>query len=281
MPANSLVSYSWQFAGTKTNPQILRAAAYICDTVNERIQKFSPEGTYLSTITLKDEALNRDKSKRVYTHVLEDITVDSSGIIYIYDSFNRKIYQYDSQGNIIGSIGTEGGAPLEIMDGVLYGGGRLIAQISSDKKLIKPTKSEVEKNKEEVKKGILRSSGRRYKGRGYAEGLNTERVVIEKDNRISMVASYPPRKDITHGPSLGEDEHGNIYFSNNRTADKFQIFNIDKFNSDSEYVGTAQIPGGDHYFWAAREFLLTPDGNVYNFIPEEKKLKIFIFREDK
>jgi sugar lactone lactonase YvrE len=56
---------------------------YICDTVNERIQIYSPSGEYLSTISLAEGT------------VADDIVVDSAGSVYVYDDSIGLLSQYD------------------------------------------------------------------------------------------------------------------------------------------------------------------------------------------
>ncbi|MDH5768013.1 MAG: hypothetical protein OEZ31_03535, partial [Nitrospirota bacterium] len=68
---------------------------YICDTVNERIQIFSTNGIYQSTIPLKKGT------------IATDIAVDKKGFVYILDYTVSKLYQYDKTGEIIATIGVD------------------------------------------------------------------------------------------------------------------------------------------------------------------------------
>lgn len=253
---------------------------YICDTLNERVNIYSSAGTYLSTISLMDEALNKDKNRRVYTHSLTDVAVDSFGSIYIFDSTRRELYEYDAKGNYVGNVATEDGRELSlsIIGNAIYMRSgeteRLIAKILPDGKKVKPAQKEIDKNKEDAKKGKLELNGRRYKGKNYGGGFNTEMTVTEKDGRQSMSVSFPPRKGIVPAGTL-EDEEGNQNTLYSRDEDNFKLYYVDKFNSNAEYIGTAQIPGGHHYFPSGKNFYLK-HGKIYHLITEKEKLKIHV-----
>ena len=71
---------------------------YVADTANNRIQRFNNLGVYSSTIpTPMVTPVNFNGPK--------DIAVDNSGYMYVADSTNQRILQYDANNNFVWAIG--------------------------------------------------------------------------------------------------------------------------------------------------------------------------------
>ena len=70
---------------------------YVYDTLNNRVQIYSPNGQYQSTVPLKEE----------YSGMFRDMVVDNSGFIYLFDG--QMLYQYDPKGNVRSLTGVDRG----------------------------------------------------------------------------------------------------------------------------------------------------------------------------
>lgn len=245
---------------------------YIPDAINHRILIFSTQGRYLSDIPIETGA--------------SDIIVDNKGFIYIYVRGERKLYQYDKSGTIVTSIDIDSARPvrgrLHLVNSAIYyyycDAERcsyfVIGRVLSDNTLLK-----VPYEEQEQEQSTLTLSGKKYKGRKFIEGYNTYTDIIDKNGLASKTISLPS-EGILLGDILGEDIRGDIYFSRAPAEYKYQLYEIDKFDPEGNYIGTAKIPGGHHAFRGIKDFELSKNGNVYNFIPEAEKAILHIFTKE-
>lgn len=249
---------------------------YICDTVNRRIQVFSPSGAYLSTIPLQKDIF------------ATDIAVDDHGFIYVYDRSVRKIYQYDKSGEVVTSIDVDGfwgaAGPLRFINNVIYMdycdanlcGYFIVGRVLSNNSLVGRSEEEKKIPYQEQQQGTIELSGKKSKGRKFVEGYNSQTDIIDKGGLSSKTLSLPS-KGIWTRIGLGEDLVGNFYFATGSDEYNYKLYDVDKFDAEGNYVSTAKIPSGHHEFWAVKEFELSKNGNIYNFVPGDERLTIHIF----
>ena len=163
-----------------------KGTIYICDTVNKRVQIFNSNGNYLSTIPLRTEAM------------AEDIAVDSSGFIYIYDQLG-KLYQYDKKGQLISKIAVDvnrlpGGETMHVINNKTYIYScdshickDFIIGKTAQNKLTGPSDGEIKKVEEKGKQGLS--------GKKYITGLNRfvkgELEINDKDRAALKIVSLP------------------------------------------------------------------------------------------
>jgi hypothetical protein len=76
---------------------------YVADTLNNRIQKFDGQGTFISTWGSVGSEIGHFDSP-------QGIAVDSSDCIYVADVFNHRIQKFDRSGNLITAWGSLGSA---------------------------------------------------------------------------------------------------------------------------------------------------------------------------
>ena len=212
--------------------------------------------------------------------------MDDNGLIYVYDRMVRKLYQYDKGGSILSSIdidttrGPKG--PLHFNNNSIYFedcdashcGYFAIAKVLSNGSL-----TAVPYEQQEQDQSTLTLSGRCFKGKKFIEGYNFQMDIVERDGLSSKTVSLPFTSLLTR-PFLGEDIKGNTYFSRAPVEYKYQLYEIDEFDRESNYLGTVKIPGGYQEFWAVKEFDLSKNGTIVNFIPGEKKLTMYIFTNE-
>jgi DNA-binding beta-propeller fold protein YncE len=78
-------------------------SVYVADTLNNRIQKFDGQGTFISTWGSVGSEFGHFDSP-------QGIAVDSSDCIYVADVFNHRIQKFDRGGNLITAWGSLGSA---------------------------------------------------------------------------------------------------------------------------------------------------------------------------
>jgi uncharacterized protein (TIGR03663 family) len=86
---------------------------YVADTWNHRIQKFSPEGDFLSMWGYFGQAERPDAFWGP-----RDVVVDPDGLVIISDTGNKRIVVFGSNGEFISQFGEEGFAPGQFSEPV-------------------------------------------------------------------------------------------------------------------------------------------------------------------
>jgi hypothetical protein len=246
---------------------------YVCDTVNTRVQIFNSNGNYLSTIPLKTEAM------------AEDIAVDDSGFIYIYDQLG-KLYQYDKKGTLVSKIAVDvnrlpGGGAMHAINSEIYVYACddhmcedfIIGRTSLDNLLIRPSDEEAKIVKEKGKQGLSRKK--------YMTGLNKtvkgDLEINDKDRASLKIMSLPIR-EILSIEFLGEDIKGNLFIKTDRDDEnKKLVSEVHKLNAKGDYLRTNQMPESDISYWSVRNYAISENGTLYQFLPEKDKLRLNIF----
>lgn len=245
---------------------------YICDTVNRRIQLFSPNGSYLYEISLRGgmEA--------------NDIAVDKFGNIYVYDDMQGELYQYDKKGEFLSTIVVdlkrwESRGPMHIIDDMIY-------MRSSDQEdipigrivmgsLVPPTADDL---LQPPAKGIHGFSGRRY----FVELVRMEKgiiKIIDKEGNITESIDLP-LKGIVSLRFLQEDKKGNFYIQTERVDNAKIVLEVHKFSAYGTHLTTVLIPENDYSSWSVKLLSLDENGNIYQFLPAKAKGQINIFRKE-
>jgi hypothetical protein len=231
---------------------------YICDTVNKRIQILSPEGKFLSSITLNAEP--------------DDIASDKNGLLYVFAGGN--LYRYDSSGNLTSEIPIDptrwqSMGPIHIVDDGVYAradgrGDLLIAHIENGK-LAFPSAQEL---REPLQEGFVGRGGKRYMAFPKdIEGAAME--VIERDGTKSP--RFLPFK-ILSLVFLGEDQEGNTYMQTEANNDDGISLSVSRFDANGNYLDTIPIPGNNYDFWALKMTAVGDDGTIYQMMPTKDRL---------
>ncbi|MBM4135637.1 MAG: hypothetical protein FJ241_02275 [Nitrospira sp.] len=244
---------------------------YICDTVNNRVQIFSRDGKHLSAIPLEMEAM------------AEDIAVDSSGFVYIYDQLG-KLYQYDKKGNMVNKInvGWRGGGTMHIINNEIYMyacdfntcGDFIIGRVLNNV-LVGPSAEELKRFKEPLK-GKQGLSGKKYMTslKRFEKG---ELKIEDRESTAFKILSFP-FKNILSIKFLGEDKRGDLYIKTERDNENQElVVEVHKFNPHGDYLGTIQMPPSNIRFWSVKNYSISKNGIIYGFLPEKDKLRLNIF----
>ncbi|NLG74078.1 MAG: TIGR03663 family protein [Chloroflexi bacterium] len=88
-------------------------SVYVADTWNHRIQKFTPEGEFITAWGYFGQMETPDAFWGP-----RDVEVDSQGRVFVTDTGNKRIAIFDAQGNFITQFGSEGFAPGEFSEPV-------------------------------------------------------------------------------------------------------------------------------------------------------------------
>lgn len=245
---------------------------YICDTVNERIQVFSSNGKYLSTISFKKGTF------------AEDIDIDKQGFVYVYNRV--KLYQYDKKGNIVTSIDVDesrwgGGGTMHVINNEIYiyacdydtCGDFLIGRTLFNNMLVGPSVEEPKRFNEKGKQGLSQKK--------YMTGLKRfergETEIKDRDGATFKIMSFP-LKEILSIKFLGEDKRENLYIKTERDNETHElVVEVHKFNADGDYLNTIQMSPSNIHFWSVKNCEVSKDGTIYQFLPEKDRLRLNIF----
>jgi hypothetical protein len=279
---------------------------YILDTVNSRIQIFSADGHFRSTVPFQLFGA--------------DIVVDSAGMIYVRDIMVPELYQFDQKGTALAKIPINPdrwGAQREIhivSNGTIYSRACTESQCGEFKigriingSLLSPSYEELNAPLEPGQYGI---TGRRYSLLDSTQGEETEprflRVckgeqtelqILEKDGRRSLLI-YIPLTGRYRPQFLGEDEGGHFFLLTSRTdvgcegrvydpaapftpvddsdQGKEGFDEVYRFGADGASLDTVSLPQIKPNFWSVRHYLIGPNGTVYSFSTERDALTLTI-----
>lgn len=85
---------------------------YVADTWNHRIQRFSPEGTFLNTWGQFGQAgPDQSAGELNYFYGPRDIAVGADGMVYVTDTGNKRVQVFNADGRFVGEFGQ--GGPLD------------------------------------------------------------------------------------------------------------------------------------------------------------------------
>jgi hypothetical protein len=243
---------------------------YICDTVNQRIQIFSPNGNHLYEIPLKEGM------------VASDIAVDDFGYIYIYDDVQGKLYQYDNKGSFLRMINVDvtrwqSRGPLHIVGDNVYIESSdqediLVGRIVKGS-LVAPT---TEDFLQPLKKGIHGFSGKRY----FVKLVRWEKgeIKVIDRNGAPIKTIDLPLKGIVSIKFLQEDKKGNFYIQTERIDNEKILLEVHKFNSDGIHLTTVLIPENDYSSWTVKLLSINKNEDIYQFLPAKESGRLNIFR---
>jgi len=243
---------------------------YVLDTVNKRVQVFSRDGAFLSTIPLGG----------VFGI---DIAIDRRGFLYVRNVMPAELIQYDQRGNALTRIPIDerrwiGGGEMYITDdGTVYGSGcarelcgDIIVGKVVDGSLVEAPSEELNQPPKGGRYGL---SGRRYDVVQFLKGEKFEIQIIEKDGRPSELISIP-LNGVVDLDILGDDVSGNFYIRTSRLDRNIILEEIHKFSSEGRYLSSISVSNTGNYFKTTRNYLVSRKGTIYDFSPQAESLRL-------
>ncbi len=269
---------------------------YVADTSNNRIQKFDTRGSFIRTwgsvcwlstndnrcrdpdgsgsLELGDGQFNRP----------QDIVVDSTGKVYVADSFNDRIQKFDSNGNFITKWGSQGSGEGQFS--IPFG----IAIDSSDNVYVDDHTDRVQK---------FTSNGdfiTQWGSQGFGDGQfqnphgiaidSSDNVYVadEATNRIQKLDSdgnFMTKWGSTPGHGTADGELGSPFGIDVDSSDNVYVANtgferIEKFSTDGTFITNWGSPGsGDGELKRAKGVAVDSSGNVYVADTQNYRIQVF------
>ncbi|MDM8556723.1 hypothetical protein QUF75_18510 [Desulfococcaceae bacterium HSG7] len=239
---------------------------YICDTVNQRIQIYSPEGNFSDQISLPEGSSPND------------IVVDDLNNIYVYDGVQKKLYHVDNTKEVVKTINIKKKlwrcrSTMHLVNNNIY-----ITNCDQEDILIGEIvnghlKSPSGNSKPE--KGIHSSSGKRYFVKLYRWKKGVIHIIDE-----SGVVKYIdfPMHGIVSIKFLREDKEENIYIRTERATKEKLLLEVHKFDSDGNYLATALIPENDYMVLSAKLLSISESGDIWQLLPSLESANLNIFK---
>ncbi len=81
---------------------------WVADTGNNRVQKFTPTGTFLMSLGRTDCSSGSDPGE---FYGPADVAVDQFGVVYVADTYNNRVQRFSAQGTYWGEWGSLAGTP--------------------------------------------------------------------------------------------------------------------------------------------------------------------------
>src|SRR5574337_260891 len=215
---------------------------YVADTGNNRIEKFSPDGTYLSKF-------GSQGSDNVQFNTPFSIALDSSGNIYVLDTLNDEVKKFSPDGTYLskfGSLGSDNGQFNYPEDVVLDNSGNIYVADSGNNRIEKFSPDGTYLSKFGL------STGQSFNPAGIALDRLGDIFVTDTGNNHRVVKFYSNGTCISQFGSSGSergqlglpygialDNSGNIYVADSGNGV------VEKFSSTSEPSSGWNVPSSD------------------------------------
>ena len=249
---------------------------WFADRVNDRLQIFSSDGKYVSTISLKGSSGSSVSPL--------DMAFDKLGYIYVNDG--NQLHQYDPSGKIVNSIYLRGEArvlgPMHSIGDNIYkrlDGDLIVGKIKNG--VLKELTSE--DKQWPYGKGVdIGSSGTGYLvgSTDYPDHSQGEIEILYDGGSSTKTAIFPLKKGEYLSEFLGEDAKGNIYVESAlppKDPQGHYIVAVHMIGKDGSYLGAIVMPENKDPINMEKEYAIGGDGTVYYFVPAYDKARMFIF----
>ncbi len=244
---------------------------FICDTVNRRVQAFAANGTYRTTIPVREPAAPAD------------IAIDDAGNLYVLDDAQGILDQYDPQGRLqrrIPVVVEQPRGPLHIVGETLY-----LSSENSDRPigvivrgLLEPVAETSGVMPSSSLLGIVgRTSGRRYT----VERVDSTRGIV----KVFDAAGTPIQTINVCAPQvlsirfLQEDAAGNIYVQVERSAPAGigVMLEVHVFDAQGAFVCRVPLPENRYETSTVKLLDVGVDGSIYQFMPQFDGSRLNVF----
>ena len=237
-----------------------KSNVYVLDQVNLRVQKFGPQGNFVSAIPIDNRTADR-------------ILVDSNENVYVFDLWcKREVAAYNNIGELIQKMS------LNVGENTTTGG---ISEVFVQNDDIYAEDAETGRMYELGSAGTIlefhnqRSielPGRFQKGTGnhlYLKPSNDGAVVdiVEREGKLNTSIAFNSKRKVHNYVELTSDSSGNIYLGAylvKQSGLNFvdSQFSFIKATRSGEILGKAEMPT-NLYVPTRHPFYVTDDGNLY------------------
>lgn len=234
---------------------------YVCDSVNKQVKKINPAGKIMAQKAVDFSA--------------NDIAVDNSGNIFLFDRSRRVIQQFSADGKTdeidISKELNDTAFGLKIVDDelVFETGCQSQVQLTENKTL---------KSNGDVKNGIKGNNGKRFNVLRNMERKGEIDVTDENGNVLDLLVL--PVDNVASIVFLGQDKKGNSYFQVEISKQDIQgvSLNVYCLNSDGDIDSViADIPN-NYYVWTAKLLQLGKNGDIYQVLPTEDNVQVNVWK---
>jgi hypothetical protein len=239
---------------------------YICDTVNRRIQIYSPSGAHLRTIALKKGTWGGD------------IVVDGKGNVYVY-GLHTGLDQYDSSGNFVSRVSVDSGR-WQARGRMHIAGDKIYMTVDGTRNL------EIADISGGLLKGPLSRETNRTAERGIY-GREQKYVISLQRRRSATIKVIEPgpvestillsKKGILLVQFVGEDEKENLYLMTESSRTRKLEVDVVKLSKSGEVLNTLSIQEFGSTLSGIRTYYVDSKGTVYQFLRRSSGAKINIY----
>lgn len=245
----------------------LNGSVLVADLVNERVLVFSGDATYLHCIDLPGIVLN-------------DIAVDQSGSVYVYDGMRQTLYKYDSRGTPQSALrinpdDVHSRGYFHVADNSVY-----FADAATRDILIAAVQNGLltapDASLERISDGIHGPSGRVYSVdlvRGQALQIRVQHATAPQ-SAPQLQISLPAIVSATY---VGEDGDGRFYVQSERLIANTVVLQVHVFSPIGDLLAVSTLPENDYALWTAKLVDVGRDGAVIQFLPRRNYAKLSIF----
>ncbi len=261
---------------------------FVADASNNRVQVFnagSPFG-YVATIGGSyGTGNNQFKSP-------QDVAVDSSGKIYVSDTNNQRIQQFDNSRVYLCTYGTTGvpyltdqqhfNIPTDVAvsaDGSVYiseGRGRRILKLKTDgTPLWQVGENEIAGN-DNSHLGWPMSIAVGMDGRVFVADADNNRIQVFNNNGVYLTtvgANGSADGQFKWPTGVAVDKNGNLYVADVNNC-RFQVFN----SSYAHALSFGSCGSGNNQFWEPRDIAVDSTGRIYVVDLGSQQVKLYDFK---
>ena len=242
----------------------------LADTVNHRMLVFSADGAYLRGITFS-------------RHIpVNDIVLVGANNFCVYDHMEHSLHLFDDKGALQqtlvlkpGDIDTRG--YFHVVDGAVYfadAAERDVLVATFINGLLVPADTSAIR----MSNGIHSSSSRIYSVT-LSRGTSVQ-VEIQKSTSESRPLNVNiPLDHVVSAVFIGEDVEQNFYIQTEVIYENKVNLAIQIFNFVGVLQGAVKIAQNDYALWTSKLVMVTPSGDIVQFIPQREQAQICIYKK--
>lgn len=241
----------------------------VADPVNQRIQVYAADGTFLHSVALPGISLN-------------DVMTDAQDRLYVFDQDHHQLHQFDAQGTPLSALQLDP-ADLDtrgyfhIVGDAVYFADAGVRDVHvatlQDGRLMAPDPST-----ERRVDGIHAGSGRVY-SLSVTKWQNLQLQIHDalRPSAAQHVSVAIP--DIVSACYVGEDQSQGFYVQVERWVENRVILDVLTFSAAGEQLSALRLPENDYALWTTKLMNVAANGTIVQFLPQAEQAQINLFSE--